>query len=72
MVNGQRGNTRASADPISNSTLRETDGCVCADEMLLSFIAPCNLRADNMGNISVISKLINRKQARVTRDVGIS
>lgn len=27
------------ADPISNSTLREIDGCVCASEELLSFVA---------------------------------
>lgn len=33
-----KGGIYASADPISDSTLREIDGCVCANGMLLSFV----------------------------------
>ncbi|KAL2716193.1 hypothetical protein V1478_013869, partial [Vespula squamosa] len=36
-VNGQRGKY-AAADPISNSTLGEIDGCVCAGETIASLL----------------------------------
>lgn len=55
-------------DPISNSMLREIDGCVCAGEMLYFPLLQCGLRIDNMGNISVARASEPNKAETRTRD----